>query len=161
MTEHPKFVIMKYLITIETDTWPLEEHLPPGFEGYNFGAVPSPHSYTGWMPNLRVPGERKQVKEKCEIWVSLSMTLSVVLQQCEIPICLIPNQQFWKAKPEKSKLFAKKLSNIWCVMTEGLTLHKCKTRDKPKRAAPGLACPDHLTQPNEICTSGFPVARLQ
>lgn len=46
-------------------------------------------------------------------------------------------------------------------MTEGLTLHKCKTHGKPKRAAPRLACPVHSTQPNEKCTSGFPSARLQ
>lgn len=41
------------------------------------------------------------------------------------------------------------------------TWHKCKSPDKPKKAAPGPACPSRLTPPNEICTSGFLVAKLQ
>lgn len=51
-----KFANENIKFTIETDTWPSQEHVPPGFEGDNFCAVPSPHSHTGWMPNLSVPG---------------------------------------------------------------------------------------------------------
>lgn len=60
-----------------------------------------------------------------------------------------------------NRLIPNNLSHIWCDMTAELTSHKCKIHGKPKTAAPGLACPAHSTQPNEIYTSGFPAARLQ
>lgn len=40
-------------------------------------------------------------------------------------------------------------------------MRRCKTHGKPETAAPELAGPDRWTQPNEICTSGFPLAELQ
>lgn len=51
------------LITIETNSRPLQKHLPPGFKGHEFGTLPSPNSRTGQMPNLRVPGEKKRKKD--------------------------------------------------------------------------------------------------
>lgn len=42
-----------------------------------------------------------------------------------------------------------------------LTLHKCKNPGRPKRAAPGLACPGHSKWPNGKCTWGSHLARLQ
>lgn len=52
------------ILTIKTDTWPLQKHFSPGLEATKFVAVPSPHSETGQTPDLRVPGETRKYLKK-------------------------------------------------------------------------------------------------
>lgn len=137
LTEHAILVHLSIkIITIKTEMWSLQKHVPPGFEGCHRHAVLSPHSDTGGAPNLRVSGE----KQETDLYVhGVASWLLHLLCSNKVSFPSTSSEFSYFKRKKRAKI---KLSQIWSVATEGLTLHKCKTHGKPETAAPGLACPD-------------------
>lgn len=107
-------------------------------------------------PSKRTRGRRRNMSLQDLKGTTLVQFLPHTLAQAECQI----SGSLEVLKPPR--LNRKRAELTCCHMGGGgLTARRCKIRGRPETAAPGLAGPDHWTQPNEICTSGSPLAELQ
>lgn len=111
------------------------------------------------LPSKRTRGRRRNMSLQDLKGTTLVQFLPHTLAQAKCQIS--GSLGIYEARITKFARRSDVLSHIQTVKVEELTVHRCKTHGKPKTAAPELGGPDHWTQPNEICTSGFPLAELQ